>query len=83
MRNEQQNKVLTIIGKKIAAHRKKKKVSRLQLALLLNTDEKQIRRIENGEVNPTTLTLLKIRHILNMSLSFLDDLPIDDDLIGD
>lgn len=72
-----------MIGKKIATHRKKKKVSRLQLALLLNTDEKQIRRIENGEVNPTVLTLLKISHVLDMSLAFLDDLPVDDDLIGD
>lgn len=72
-----------MIGKKIATYRKKKKMSRLQLALLLNTDEKQIRRIENGEVNPTVLTLLKISHVLDMSLAFLDDLPVDDDLIGD
>jgi len=77
VRNKSQQKVLSEIGNVIANQRITKGMSRNKLALELNTDEKQIRRIEKGEVNPTILTLLKIFTILEIDLSILSDLKIE------
>lgn len=77
--NENQKNVLKIIGEKIKSHRLSKGISRTQLAIDLNTDEKHIRRIENGEVNPTLISLFKIFKSLELNFSTLDELSIEND----
>ena len=81
MRNNKQQAVLKKIGIEIYKQRQKKKITRTQLAIELNTDEKQIRRIEGGEVNPTILTLFKICYVLEFDISFLEKIKIGDDFI--
>ncbi|MGQ0830007.1 MAG: helix-turn-helix domain-containing protein [Bacteroidota bacterium] len=81
MRNEKQHIVLKKIGVEIYKQRQKKNIPRTHLALELGIDEKQIRRIENGEVNPTILTLLKICYVLEFEISFLEKIKIDDGFI--
>lgn len=65
------------IGTIIAKHRVEQGFSRTKLALELNTDEKQLRRIENGEVNPTIITLLKIFYVLKINIDVLSKIKID------
>lgn len=69
--------MLTKVGEIVKKQRVTQGYSRTQLAIELNSDEKQIRRIENGEVNPTFITLLKIFHILKMDFDVLNKIKID------
>ena len=68
---------LAKIGDIVAKHRVEQGYSRTQLAIELNTDEKQLRRIESGAVNPTIITLLKIFHILKINTEVLNKIKID------
>ena len=83
VRNKKQLIILKKIGETVKKHRLAQGYSRTQLAIELNSDEKQIRRIENGEVNPTIITLLKIFHVLKIDFEFLDTLKIDQSLYYD
>lgn len=77
VRNKKHQVVLTKVGEIVKKQRVTQGYSRTQLAIELNSDEKQIRRIENGEVNPTFITLLKIFHILKMDFDVLNKIKID------
>jgi len=55
----------------------------MKMAMELNTDEKQIRRIESGEVNPTIITLLKIFHFLDIDMEVLNKIKVDNSLLYD
>lgn len=77
MRNKKHQIVLTKIGEIVKKQRIAQGYSRTQLAIELNSDEKQIRRIENGEVNPTFITLLKVFHTLKIDFDVLNKIKID------
>lgn len=81
MRNESQNKVLKDIGSVLLYQRNKLKISRTKLALELGVDEKHIRRIENGEVNFTILSLLKICIILEIEISMFEKIKLEKSII--
>tara|TARA_R110002072_G_scaffold251518_2_gene410377 strand:+ start:67 stop:312 length:246 start_codon:yes stop_codon:yes gene_type:complete len=57
---------LIAIGAKIEQLRKESKISRVQMAFELETNEKQLRLIEKGEINTGVLSLYKIAEILNV-----------------
>ena len=54
---------------------------RTKLALILGVDEKQIRRVENGEVNTSILTLYKMCIALNLDITFLSEIDVDETII--
>jgi DNA-binding Xre family transcriptional regulator len=58
-------------------------LSRTQLAIQLNTDEKQIRHIESGEVNCTMLTFLKLCYVLQLEPKELLDLKLNEIILND
>jgi len=58
------------IGNKLREYRIRANVSQLQLELSIGASTGSISRIENGFVNPSKETLLKIAEVLN--LNFLE-----------
>ncbi len=52
------------LGQKIAQTREKKKITQYKLAKEILTDQSNLARIEDGKVNPTVKTLLKISTVL-------------------
>lgn len=83
MRNKKQQVALEKLGEIVSKHRKQAGISRIKLAVELNSDEKQIRRIEKGEVNPTILTLFKIFFILKIDIEILSKIKIDKTFLED
>ena len=65
------NKDLILLGAMIRKKRVSLKISQAQLAFELGTDGRHIRRIENGEVNISYLTLKKICDSFHIKLSQL------------
>ena len=61
------------LGQKIALIRKKKKMSQYLLAKEIFTDQSNLARIEDGKVNPTVKTLLKISIALGCKVKDLFD----------
>lgn len=75
MSNKAKNKELKIIGLKLRAIREAQGVSRAQLAFELDTTEKQITRIEYGEINTGIMSIIKIAKILEVDPKvFFEDL---------
>ncbi len=60
---------LVQLGKEIAKQRKKKGLTQLDLASLVNMEKATITRLEKGRTNPTSLTLLKISKALGVPVS--------------
>lgn len=58
------NIYLKKLGKSIAKMREKKKFTQYKLAKEIFTDQSNLARIEDGKVNPTVKTLLKISAVL-------------------
>ena len=83
MRNKKQDLVLKKLGLVIYKQRQFKKLSRTQVAIHLNTDEKQIRRIESGEVNCTILTFLKLCYVLELSQDVLMEIKLNENILND
>jgi transcriptional regulator with XRE-family HTH domain len=52
------------LGKNIAKMREKRKFTQYKLAKEIFTDQSNLARIEDGKVNPTVKTLLKISFVL-------------------
>jgi transcriptional regulator with XRE-family HTH domain len=52
------------LGKNIALIREKKKMTQYKLAKEVLTDQSNLARIEDGKVNPTVKTLIKISIVL-------------------
>jgi DNA-binding XRE family transcriptional regulator len=59
------------LGQKIVQIREKKKMTQYKLAKDILTDQSNLARIEEGKVNPTVKTLLKISSILNCKVKDL------------
>lgn len=59
------------IGKNIAHHRKLKKISQSQLALILNTNQNKISRWEIGELIPNIYDTVKIAKALEITIEDL------------
>ena len=83
MRNKKQDFILKKIGALFFKQRQLKKLSRTQLAIQLNTDEKQIRRIESGEVNCTILTFLKLCYVLELRTDILNEIKLNESVLND
>ncbi|MFN8229697.1 MAG: helix-turn-helix transcriptional regulator [Bacteroidia bacterium] len=83
MRNKKQTLILKRIGLLFFKQRQLKMLSRTQLAIQLNTDEKQIRRIESGEVNCTMLTFLKLCYVLQLEPKELLDIKLNESILND
>ena len=62
------------LGKNIIRIREKKKITQYKLAKEIFTDQSNLARIEEGKVNPTVKTLLKISSALNCEVKDLFDL---------
>ena len=61
------------LGKNISKIREKKKMTQYKLAKEIFADQSNLARIEDGKVNPTVKTLLKISKALNCSVKDLID----------
>ena len=61
------------LGKNIAQMREKKKLTQYKLAKEIFTDQSNLARIEDGNVNPTVKTLLKISTVLKCRVKDLID----------
>jgi len=61
------------LGQRIALIREKKKMSQYKLAKEIYTDQSNLARIEDGKVNPTVKTLLKISTALKCNVKDLFD----------
>ena len=72
----QKAKFLKLVGKKIKEVRESKKITQLQLVILMEEehgrfDVTNVSRIESGRTNPTIFTLNRIADALEISLSEL------------
>jgi transcriptional regulator with XRE-family HTH domain len=61
------------LGKQIQTVRKSKGLSQQELAALIEYEKSHMSRLENGNTNPTYITLLKIASALKVSMSELLD----------
>ena len=61
------------LGKNISKIREKKKMTQYKLAKEIFADQSNLARIEDGKVNPTVKTLLKISSALNCTIKDLVD----------
>ena len=66
-------KAIKAIGKKIREIRIKQNISQDQLAFEIGTTQKQISRIERGEINTSIAHILAIADTLNVSAKDLFD----------
>lgn len=69
MYTKSENKELIILGAIIRKKRISLKISQAQLAFELGTDGRHVRRIENGDVNISYLTLKKITLCFGLKFS--------------
>lgn len=67
------NGYLKKLGQNIVRIRKKKKLTQYKLAKEIFFDQSNLARIEEGKVNPTVKTLLKISSALECNLKDLFD----------
>lgn len=70
--------ILTAFGERIKSIREFQGVSQIKLSDLTGIVREQISRIENGQINPTLETIVKISAAFNMPLSELMDFPIEE-----
>ena len=63
--------LLKQVGLRIRELRKQKKLSQLQLAVMMDNHAEQLGRIERGELNVTISSLKKIAESLDISLTHL------------
>jgi transcriptional regulator with XRE-family HTH domain len=66
-------KAVKSLGRKIREIRIKQKISQDQLAFEIGTDQKQISRIERGEINTSIAHILAIASVLNVHVKELWD----------
>lgn len=65
---QRQHPALVSLGEAIRRIRKKQGISQEKLALIAEVDRSYIGRVERGDNNVATLTLLKIAQALSVSL---------------
>lgn len=61
------------LGKNITQMREKRKLTQYKLAKEIFTDQSNLARIEDGKVNPTVKTLLRISLVLKCKVKDLFD----------
>lgn len=61
------------LGKNIAKMRDKRKLTQYRLAQEIFTDQSNLAKIEDGKINPTVKTLLKISTVLKCKVKDLFD----------
>jgi transcriptional regulator with XRE-family HTH domain len=79
MDDQQKKKVLVQLGKRVSHHRKAAKLTFRELAKRCDVDYSDIKKIEKGEVNITTSTLVDLaigigihpKELLNFDVEFL------------
>lgn len=69
--SEETDKYLKSFGAHLYKLRKQYKISRVQLAFEIETNEKHLRLIENGEISTGLSTLYKISKALNIPMADL------------
>lgn len=57
------------LGEVLSAHRRAAKISKQQLSLMIGLSRLTIRKIENGQANPSIDTLLRITQGVGVSLA--------------
>jgi len=67
-KSDEDRKILKELGSHIRQMRLLKKMSQTKLALLLNSEKTNVSRLENGNTNPTFLTLKKVADILKLHI---------------
>ena len=73
MKIQYSKKAVKSLGRKIREIRIKQKISQDQLAFEIGTDQKQISRIERGEINTSIAHILAIASVLNVHVKELWD----------
>jgi transcriptional regulator with XRE-family HTH domain len=71
MMNNAEKNTLVRIGLNLRKARERKGISRVQLAFEANTTERQLARIEYGEINSGILVFVKFSALLNIHTSEL------------
>ncbi len=66
-----ESEFLIKLGLQIAKLRKKYNITQLELAYRCDMEKQSITRIEKGNTNPTSITLLKISEALEVKISDL------------
>ena len=64
---------LIMLGKNIARIRKERGLSQIDMANEMEMDRSNLRRIEAGRTNPTTVTLHRISKVLSVNFEELFD----------
>ena len=59
------------LGKRIAQLRKRKQISQVEFAYMLDKEKQNYNKIERGRTNPTSWTLQKIAILLNVPIQEL------------
>jgi putative transcriptional regulator len=80
-RSEEDRKSLKELGAHIRQLRLLKKMSQTKLALLLNSEKTNVSRLENGNTNPTFLTLKKVADVLKVHI--VDLIPFSANIKGE
>ena len=57
------------VGQQLKFHRKKQKLTQLEVGLRAGLEESAVQRIEAGRINSTLKTLLKIANVLNIDFT--------------
>lgn len=78
---KKEKEVIKLISDKLQKRRIELSISRSLLASEVGLDEKQMRRIENGESSIPIITLLKICFVLKLDISFLKEYLEDDSIL--
>ena len=60
---------LKMAGQQLKFHRKKQKLTQLEVGLRAGLEESAVQRIEAGRINSTLKTLLKIVNVLDIDFS--------------
>lgn len=71
---------LIVLGQRLRTIREGKKLSLKELGLLIDKEPQSISRVENAQINPTYLYLLKLAEGLNMDITELLDLKNNETL---
>lgn len=71
MESNEEKKQLVKLGRAIRVLRERSGLSQFKLSIEIGLSENQVGRIERGESNPTTKTLLKIAKALNTDIKHL------------
>ena len=67
----QQKDFQILLGKRITALRKNRKISQVEFAYMLDKEKQNYNKIEKGKTNPTAWTLLQIANLLEVPIGEL------------